>query len=336
MKQRIEFIDLAKGICIILVVQIHVYGDTSFDVFNKLSIFRMPLYYFLSGIFFKTYGNFSLFIKKKTNRLLFPFLFFFICTIIPIHFLFDFYLQHQSVTIQELFFSDYGRFYHRYNGAIWFLVSLFITNVYFFIIHSIFKGHTISIVVATCICGIIGYYMNCMNIYLPMWLDTSMTALPFFVMGYITRHNTHFLSSTFCHMHYLYALISLLLLISVIAINMLLRTQLIDYDLNSYNMNIICLYIGGLSGIFLILFISKKLNKVYLISYIGRYSIVVLCTHILYIFIIRNILYQFSIPQNLGYINTSIFLFVILISIPTIKYGIKYLPSIFSQKDIWR
>lgn len=53
MKKRIEFIDLAKGICILLVVQIHVYGDTSYTFFNAMTIFRMPLYFFLSGIFLK-------------------------------------------------------------------------------------------------------------------------------------------------------------------------------------------------------------------------------------------------------------------------------------------
>lgn len=38
--------------------------------------FRMPLYYFLSGLFFKTYRGFFDFVLKKINKLLIPFAFF--------------------------------------------------------------------------------------------------------------------------------------------------------------------------------------------------------------------------------------------------------------------
>lgn len=336
MKQRIEFIDLAKGICILLVVQIHVYGDTSYDIFKDMTVFRMPLYYYLSGIFFKTYDSITFFMKKKTNRLLFPFLFFFLCSTIPFHYYFNFHLQHRSIDFLELFFSDYGRLYHRYNGAIWFLVSLFITNMYFYIIHSIFKTHITPILVASFFCGIIGYFIDSMDLYMPLWLDTSMTALPFFAMGYATRQKTFFLANHFCRIHYLYILLSLVSLIIVIVVNRVTKTQAIEYDLNVYNMNIICLYVGGISGTLLVLLLSKKLNHVFLVSYIGRYSIVILCTHLLFIFIIRNILHHFAIPQDNGYVNTSLFLVVIFASIPTIKYGIQYLPYLFSQKDLWK
>lgn len=336
MKERIEYIDLAKGICILLVIQIHVYGDTSFGIFQEMSIFRMPLYYFLSGIFFKTYGNFVPFFKKKANKLLLPFFVFFIFSIIPLHLYFDFLLPNREITIQDLFMSDHGRLYHRYNGAIWFLISLFFSNLIFYVIYTLSKGQSLPIVIASSICGIIGYFLNYADKYLPLWFDTSLTTLPFFVMGYITRHNTKFISTNFCRKDYLFISISLLSLLGVLLINKTTNNQLIDFDQNRYNVGVACLYIGGLSGTYLILFISKKLNKVLLVSYIGRYSIVVLCTHILYIFILRNILYRFSIPQDNGFINTSVFIIIILLSIPTIKYGIKYLPTIFSQNDLWK
>ncbi len=53
-KQRIEFIDLAKGLCISLVVLFHIHSfETTTE--TALRFFRMPLYYFLSGIFFREY-----------------------------------------------------------------------------------------------------------------------------------------------------------------------------------------------------------------------------------------------------------------------------------------
>lgn len=61
-KPRIEFIDLAKGICIILVVIFH------FDVdIPLLRPMRMPLYFILSGLFFKDYGGFINFLTKKNE-----------------------------------------------------------------------------------------------------------------------------------------------------------------------------------------------------------------------------------------------------------------------------
>ena len=78
MTKRIEYIDLAKGICIMLVVLLHVFGDMSGTVIKIMNLFRMPLYFVLSGLFFKQYEGFYSFLKKKTNKLLIPFLFTFI------------------------------------------------------------------------------------------------------------------------------------------------------------------------------------------------------------------------------------------------------------------
>ena len=79
-KQRIVWIDKAKGICIILVVLhhslIHTHADfllSNTNVENFLSAFRMPLYFALSGIFFKTYSSFSIFVIRKINKLIVPF-----------------------------------------------------------------------------------------------------------------------------------------------------------------------------------------------------------------------------------------------------------------------
>ncbi|MCG3413543.1 acyltransferase family protein [Staphylococcus massiliensis] len=49
-KRRIEWLDLAKGLCIIFVVLGHS-GSHWYD--NMLSWFRMPLFFFLSGLLFK-------------------------------------------------------------------------------------------------------------------------------------------------------------------------------------------------------------------------------------------------------------------------------------------
>ena len=92
-KQRIVWIDTAKGICIILLVLYHSLIHTHADFLlsnTNLEIFFMPLYFALSGIFFKTYSSFSNFVIRKINKLNVPFFFFFILEKIIITLLLEF------------------------------------------------------------------------------------------------------------------------------------------------------------------------------------------------------------------------------------------------------
>ena len=73
--RRIDFVDLTKGVCIILVVMAHVGGAfEQLDTNSMLSCFRMPLYFFISGVFFKSYEGLLGFILRKINKLIIPFL----------------------------------------------------------------------------------------------------------------------------------------------------------------------------------------------------------------------------------------------------------------------
>ena len=60
-RPRYAFVDLAKGFCIMLVVWHHIastWGIESYPLKETVSLFRMPLYFFLSGLFFKEYAGF--------------------------------------------------------------------------------------------------------------------------------------------------------------------------------------------------------------------------------------------------------------------------------------
>lgn len=335
MTNRIEFIDLAKGICILLVVQIHVYGDTSVDVFKMMSLFRMPLYFVLSGLFFKTYDGFFSLFKKKTNKLLIPFLFVFVFTIIPLHVFFDYIIGNKCFSLNDLFFEEYGRLYHGINGAVWFLLCLFQINLYFYLIVVISKNNNCLIILLSCLIGSIGYYIDYYNYYLPLWIDSSLTALPFFVFGYEIRKFTNILENEFSLRNVFVLVISLFILISVYCICG--GTDFfIGFDDNHFKINILGLYVGGVSGTMCILMVAKYFKKLPIVSYIGRYSIIVLSTHLLFIFLARNLFYQLKIDQEDVIINTILFVVIVLLSIPTIVFVKKYLPYWFAQKDLWK
>jgi fucose 4-O-acetylase-like acetyltransferase len=334
MKQRIEYIDLAKGFCISFVVLFHVFGNLSGDFIKIMNLFRMPLYFILSGLFFKTYDGFGGFMKKKTNKLVVPFLFCYFVTIIPSTILLS-SISSAKMSINEIIYNNYGRINLGINGASWFLLCLFFINFFFYIVFLISNHNIKWITFFSCLCGFAGYFLNSCDLYLPMWMDTALTAMPFFLFGYYLRKYTNILQSHFNYKDIVSGILSLLLLVCIYCINSFRGHETICYGDNLYDIGILSLYTGGFVGTYFILIFAKYFGRIPMISYIGRYSIVVLLTHLLYIFIIRNILFQMEISQDSILVNTSVFIITILISIPTIWFCKKYLPFFFAQKDLF-
>ena len=334
-KPRIEFIDLAKGICILLVVLLHVFGDLSGTVIKIMNLFRMPLYFVLSGLFFKTYDSLGPFLKKKTNKLLIPFSFTFFCVIVPTTFLLN-WKSGVNTTIENLLIGEMGKLNLGIDGAVWFLLCLFFVNVYFYLIFLVTRQRVVYIGVLSCVCGFVGYSLHQEGLYLPMWLDTSLTALPFFFMGYAMRKHSSVLQGSFVKKDYWGFAISLFILVAVYWFDESEGKSTISFGDNTFDISVASLYLGGISGTYAVLMFAKRFKRLPVVSYIGRYSIVVLITHLIYMFIIRNMLYQFHIPQDSILVNIGVFIIIVLLSLPTIKYGIKYLPYCFAQKDLWK
>lgn len=333
MGQRIEFIDLAKGICILLVVSVHVFGSTgaiSGKFLGITNIFRMPLYFLLSGLFFKTYGGILPFFKKKTNKLLIPFVCSYIFVILPIG-----CLSQGNVGGNFLFFIDNGRLNLGINGASWFLVCLFIVNMYFYLMFLLCRNNIVRITVGTCICGIVGYSLNLFGFYLPVWMDSSLTVMPFFLMGYAMRKYSNVLYGHFTTKSFGCFLMSLAVLVLVYYTNKSMHREVIVFIDNNFDIGLLSVYIGGFAGTCCVLMISKFFKRLPVLSYIGRYSIVVLLTHPLYIFVLREVFSRMNIEQS-SYTNIVTFAIIVALSLPTIKFCIRLLPYCFAQKDLWK
>jgi len=71
-KRRIEYIDIAKGIAMLLIVIQHVltYYPQKLQVLEPFfSGFRVPVFFVLSGLFFSSYSSFKLFFDKESKHL---------------------------------------------------------------------------------------------------------------------------------------------------------------------------------------------------------------------------------------------------------------------------
>lgn len=335
MATRVDFIDLAKGFCIILVVLSHVCGSTAWYFLDVMNIFRMPLYFVLSGLFFKSYGSFFVFVKKKTNKLLIPFLSVYLFVVLPSSFLI--YHRYGSVdNIYDFFFAHFGRLYLGIDGAAWFLLCLFFMNLIFYLIYLIAKGKMFPMFLMTIACGLTGYLLDCQHIYIALWIDSALTAMPFFMLGYFIRSKTDLLNETLSKKHLQLSVLSLLMLLFAVWLDEIQGVHEIYYGSNEYEVNAFSLYAGGAFGMLFVLLISKRVNSLPVVSYVGRFSIVVLLTHLLYLFLFRNILYQLGIQQENVWLNLLLSGIIILLEIPTISFCIKILPYCFAQKDLWK
>ena len=169
-----------------------------------------------------------------------------------------------------------------------------------------------------------------------MWFDSALTAMPFFLFGYLLRCYSDVLYGSLSKKDILLTIVSLIVLISVYMYDKYQGESVIAFGENTFNITFMSLYLGGIFGTYFVLMVSKYFSYIPIISYIGRYSIVVLLTHLLFLFVIRNILYQLAIPQQGIWINLIVFVMIMLLSIPTIGFCIKYLPYWFAQKDLWK
>ncbi len=158
-KGRIGYFDLMKGVCIILVVIGHCYDKLgvridNHHVWSALEHLRMPLYFFLSGMFFKEYSCAIEFVIKKFNRLIAPFLFFAVISVVPA-------LFSGEVECSVLGIKHHITWMVKYAGYLWFLRTLFVANLVYYIYYKVVKRCKWGVQCAVmCVIVCIGWMLN--------------------------------------------------------------------------------------------------------------------------------------------------------------------------------
>lgn len=79
-KERIHWIDIARGMCIIAIVIGHVYTDGYLRWY--LFSFHVPAFFYLSGLCFKENEEFAVFIIKRIKTIVVPYFFYSIISIL--------------------------------------------------------------------------------------------------------------------------------------------------------------------------------------------------------------------------------------------------------------
>ena len=327
-KQRIEYIDIAKGICIILVVYAHI--DTTildYKIGIFFDSFRMPLYFFLSGLFFKQYSGIFEFTIKKINNLIVPLFFFFIFS-----YLFDFIWAaintlHGNNMLNNFKwqFWDPIRFGGggSHNPPLWFLTCLFEINIIYYILHKFLNFTLLNISII--IISVIGWYLAANGIVLPYKGTSALVSLPFFHIGYLIR-KSGFLTENKHRDKYLFASI---IPISVFVYYIAQPVNIAGLHLPDHYW---IFYTAGIGGTLSILFLSKWIKHLPGIAYFGRYSLITFGTHWAIFTTAGALLYPLISESFTSYL--LILLIVLACEMVLIPIGIKYFPRFTAQQEL--
>jgi fucose 4-O-acetylase-like acetyltransferase len=335
--KRIQYLDLAKGFCIILVVFYHTKGIVHRDYWLDpfLSAFRLPLYFLLSGLFFRDYGGFRHFLTKKANRLLVPFLAFYLLTavLLPnvLHLVFG--IEFETVTgMASLWAFIWPGEYP--NIPIWFLWCLFLMNVLFWLIHRVAhhwsdgqdNARAVSMIIATClVCGFIGHLLlsafptDVGNVF------KALASMPFFCAGYLLGRFDGL--SALQNLSWIGVIVLFCLLLGICIFS--LQTSA------SSLLTFLFSLVAGVTGAMMMVLLARMLGCVLFISYIGRYSIILLLTHGLLVRVLSPLCRSLASVLSADGAIFVVTLLILLSYLVIIPFCRRYLPHITAQKPLF-
>lgn len=275
-KKRIDWIDTAKGIGIILVVLGHVNQNKNLQYF--IYSFHMPLFFIISGYLYETKEKY---IQKKAKRILIPYLIFSLCT-----YLYWFFIE-KNIRVQivspleqfiNIFIARGGDQNYIFNVVMWFLPCLFITEIIFNFLYTKIKVKykQFILLLIIMIFSILGFiYPNVASIRLPFCVDIVLTSIVFYYIGLLFRNKENYINNKIRKntKTQLFLLI-IFLIFTIILSNIEKGINLNNILYDSFTL----LYITAILGFLVIYIISNKI-KFKLLNYLGKESLYIMCLH---------------------------------------------------------
>ena len=318
-KNRIKYIDVARGLGIFLVIIGHM--DTNEFIRNSIYSFHMPFFFFLSGYLNKNTNNFKALFLKKIRTLIIPYFFF---GLLSIAIMLILKILTNNV-IEEKHFEDSLRLFY-YNGnpipmnkVIWFLFVLFWVEIFNYLLKKV--NLVVKIIVSCGLGYLVSYYIGVNEFRLPLGLDILPMALCFFCIGIASKTILTKYSDRL-KFRPIFLITSTVLLL----INFLFSIQMDMMKL--FYGNALLLFLCFSLGTVSLLSLSTLIKKNGVIEFYGRNSLIVLGTHLILIRLLN---------VSFGLFNISItwylqFIFVLIILYPLIFFINRYLPFFVGLK----
>ena len=133
MKERLEYVDIAKGLGILLVVCSH---SDALDLMWLMMGMFVPIFYFCSGYTYSNKGTLKESMKKRARRLLVPYIFFNVALFVAFwHFSVReiFGMLYSRYCLYPLYDTPNIKFLTSGNYPLWFLTSMVMTYFLFYL-----------------------------------------------------------------------------------------------------------------------------------------------------------------------------------------------------------
>ena len=284
-EKRVEYVDIAKGIGIILVVM----GHNDFALISPFAhkliySFHMPMFFFMSGMFFKPDLPFWNFLQNRFRKLLKPFLF-------MILFIYFTSISFSKVSILEasrrLLKATYGNGHYLDWVQLWFLPHLFVVSLFAYLfVHAIRQTRLFqlrwAILTITYVVGVFSitlfspFEFNLLGkdfiVYgLPFSLDLVLVSGFFFLVAY-ELNRTRYASLLESPLTLFMSGLTLIFLVWYFP-------SKIDFNIRQFD-SLPINTVEALLGILFILAISKQIERIGGLSsvfrYIGQASLIIL------------------------------------------------------------
>lgn len=331
-KSRITWVDIAKGIGILLVLMGHISHNQHISSF--IYCFHMPLFFIISGYL---YNDKEHYIRKKIKSILIPYLFLAIISFVYWYFI-ERNLRNQGNNPLDVFLNIWlargGNDNYIFNVALWFLPCLLTVEIAFhFLIKKVKNIKILSVFMLAL--SIIGYIYAKLNLVrLPFCIDIAFTAIVFYFFGYLWRRNgeTYF-EKLKLSKRSIYIII--LLCFSITAI----LSQLIgNIDMNNLQYPLYpLLYILPIIATFMVYLISLVIKENKILQYLGRNTLIIMGVHepikrVLIEVINRLLNIQTEILRTNIFGIVFVTIILILVCIPIVFIINNYLPFLIGRK----
>lgn len=344
MNRRIEWVDIVKYSCIIMVMLSHL--ETKTEIWQAFyTPFFLTAFFFTAGYVYKQKASFKDFIYKKFRQLFVPWLTFSI---------FDIALsQVISFNTHESFLEELKWNFLQIRGhgdQIWFVAALFVAFIPFYFFIQWYEAESLKVNGRTVqVAMLLAWLLSFVSVLykrltpasifpwnstsLPWHIEYMFQAMFYMALGYIFRHNMEkkFDEYNSPRMRGT-ALIIYLLLVYIPFIEKIKMPMIVD---------IMYQYIVSIVGIFTLILICKTVKTNKYINYVGQNTLIYFALHGKAYSVIQTLLYRFM--RNLyimildNVVMSSIFCFVfalvlsVILMVPTYVIN-RWCPFIIGRK----
>ena len=185
MERRIEFIDILKGLGIVLMVLGHLHLSNTLNRF--IYAFHMPLFFIISGYLYRRPACLKNYSLKKVKVLMSPYLLWgcvysVIAAILTPHFFISFWKS-----IVAVFFK--GTYDLPVESALWFLPAMLWTSLFYALIDKTIYSNNKKVFVLILLTLLGCSLTNYIPFRLPLALDSALSAIGFYFIGHCVKEH---------------------------------------------------------------------------------------------------------------------------------------------------